>query len=280
VITPAIFVSIPYTKIGMETGIQNEAEIGINILIDSVEIDIPHIIKYVRRFNYNYIVSLPGTLLNNPKIDILLPKFYMAFTLSGCLNKINNSIIIFSKEPVDQLLNLGMVKDYFRLQGEESIDFVIVEPDDITQVKNETLFSTQSQLLMLNELQFEEYNTKKPCQIILSFNNLVRMEEEIALIKDLVKNNKYVKLFFEIITLRLYNVFLERQLKLWKERSNLYFSFISLSKIIGENEYYSIIKWYEKEYEILPIWYKRFGHIIKVLMGKRKFGSLFSDYDK
>jgi glycosyltransferase involved in cell wall biosynthesis len=29
--------------------------------------------------------------------------------------------------------------------------------------------------------------------------------------------------------------------------------------------------WYHKEYEILPLWYKRFGHLIKIAMGKRKF---------
>jgi hypothetical protein len=38
-----------------------------------------------------------------------------------------------------------------------------------------------------------------------------------------------------------------------------------------------ILKFYETEYEILPIWYKRFGHIIKVIMGKRTFKSLFND---
>jgi hypothetical protein len=34
---------------------------------------------------------------------------------------------------------------------------------------------------------------------------------------------------------------------------------------------------YTKEYEILPLWYKRFGHILKVLAGKRTFRSLFRD---
>lgn len=33
--------------------------------------------------------------------------------------------------------------------------------------------------------------------------------------------------------------------------------------------------YYTREYEILPLWYKRFGHIIKVLTGKRTFQSLF-----
>lgn len=37
------------------------------------------------------------------------------------------------------------------------------------------------------------------------------------------------------------------------------------------------LKYYYYEYEILPKWYKQFGHIIKVIMGKRTFRSLFSD---
>ncbi|WP_276503919.1 hypothetical protein [Terrimonas pollutisoli] len=36
-------------------------------------------------------------------------------------------------------------------------------------------------------------------------------------------------------------------------------------------------KYYTNEYEVLPLWYKRFGHIIKVVMGKRTFRSLFSN---
>ncbi len=38
-----------------------------------------------------------------------------------------------------------------------------------------------------------------------------------------------------------------------------------------------IKKFYYQEYEILPLWYKRFGHILKVIMGKRTFRSLFKD---
>jgi hypothetical protein len=34
---------------------------------------------------------------------------------------------------------------------------------------------------------------------------------------------------------------------------------------------------YHYEYEILPLWYKRLGHIIKVIMGKRTLRSLFND---
>ena len=38
-----------------------------------------------------------------------------------------------------------------------------------------------------------------------------------------------------------------------------------------------LISFYKNEYEILPEWYKRLGHIIEVLMGKRTFRSLFND---
>jgi hypothetical protein len=40
------------------------------------------------------------------------------------------------------------------------------------------------------------------------------------------------------------------------------------------------VEWYHHEYEILPTWYKRLGHIVKVMMGRRTFRSLFSDKAK
>ncbi len=36
------------------------------------------------------------------------------------------------------------------------------------------------------------------------------------------------------------------------------------------NESQTILKFYNEQYEVLPLWYKRFGHIIKILSGKRK----------
>ena len=43
------------------------------------------------------------------------------------------------------------------------------------------------------------------------------------------------------------------------------------------NEIMKIKKFYHREYEVLPLWYKRFGHLIKVVSGKRTFKSLFND---
>ncbi len=47
-----------------------------------------------------------------------------------------------------------------------------------------------------------------------------------------------------------------------------------------KDDYEQLFTWYHNEYEILPLWYKRFGHILKVLMGKRTFKSLFHDHVK
>jgi hypothetical protein len=46
-------------------------------------------------------------------------------------------------------------------------------------------------------------------------------------------------------------------------------------EIEAEKRANEIKGWYHREYEALPLWYKRLGHIIKVLTGKRTFKSLF-----
>ena len=47
-----------------------------------------------------------------------------------------------------------------------------------------------------------------------------------------------------------------------------------------EKQVTELLRFYKNEYEILPLWYKRLGHVIKVLMGKRTFRSLFDDRAK
>ncbi|HET6255798.1 MAG TPA: hypothetical protein VFE32_17105 [Puia sp.] len=51
-----------------------------------------------------------------------------------------------------------------------------------------------------------------------------------------------------------------------------------LLQLSGKHDEVSeILRFYRNEYEILPLWYKRAGHVLKVIMGKRSFRSL---YDK
>ena len=53
-------------------------------------------------------------------------------------------------------------------------------------------------------------------------------------------------------------------------------STISVIRTKYKDDYDLLFDWYHKEYEVLPLWYKRFGHIIKVFQGKRTLKSLWS----
>ncbi|AMM51850.1 hypothetical protein TH61_12605 [Rufibacter sp. DG15C] len=41
-------------------------------------------------------------------------------------------------------------------------------------------------------------------------------------------------------------------------------------------QYEEVLKFYTNEYEVLPLWFKRVGHVIKVVTGKRTLKSLFN----
>ena len=52
---------------------------------------------------------------------------------------------------------------------------------------------------------------------------------------------------------------------------------IYLSVLKAEDEANKINNFYYNEYEILPSWYKKLGHLLKVITGKRAFRSLFDN---
>jgi hypothetical protein len=53
--------------------------------------------------------------------------------------------------------------------------------------------------------------------------------------------------------------------------------FVEVAKHKYKNDYHMLFEFYHREYEVLPLWYKRFGHVVKVFMGKRSLKSLFHD---
>lgn len=87
----------------------------------------------------------------------------------------------------------------------------------------------------------------------------------------LVDQNKFFK--FSLIASGLRRQLLEKSLILKNlEQDNMNkSSYVELHRA----ELVKILAWYENQYEVLPLWYKRFGHIIKVIKGKRSFRSLF-----
>jgi hypothetical protein len=67
---------------------------------------------------------------------------------------------------------------------------------------------------------------------------------------------------------------IEEKLKLVTEELKNQQLYLALLR--AEDEANKINNFYYNEYEILPLWYKQFGHIIKMLLGKRTFKSLYN----
>ena len=127
---------------------------------------------------------------------------------------------------------------------------------------------------------------------VLQLTNIENQDLRISIIAfdegitDLTKISRYINSIEEkIFNLDVNNIlkfYIEKdelltEENLWEKRALLYKDFLLLSKEIQEKEYHEVLDWYHNQYEILPLWYKRLGHIIKVIMGKRTFRSLFND---
>jgi hypothetical protein len=268
VIIPIVFVTVSYSSI-TESDAENQIdmETGINILLDTDELDIKRIFKYISRSNHNYIFSLSDNLLKSNNMGALLPDLYLLFTLSASFRKCQNRIPVLQASN-EALPGLQEIRNYFSLQGEQLSEFTLFNSPH-SQVQNNTLLLNRNDLIMLDDKRMNAYLALKPDQLILLDNT--------ASINAINQENPYAKILLEIMALTNDQNCSMQCAALWQKRATLYLSFIALGKKVGEQEYYDLKTWYHNEYEVLPLWYKRMGHIIKVLTGKRSFRSLFTD---
>ena len=65
------------------------------------------------------------------------------------------------------------------------------------------------------------------------------------------------------------NLFLKNENEELKIELQNHKKYLEIALNQKETEY--ILDFYHKQYEVLPLWYKRFGHLIKIVTGKRKF---------
>jgi hypothetical protein len=263
-----VFVTVSYSSITVSDAENKiDMETGINILLDADELDIKRILKYISRLNYNYIFSLSDHLLKSNKMDALLPDLYLLFTLSASFRKCQNRIPVIQASS-EALPRLQEIRNYFSLQGEQHPDFTLFNATS-SQVQNNTLLLNRNDLIKLDDKGVNGYLTQKPDQLILLDNTVS--------LNAINQENPFAKLLLEIIALTNDQNWSLHRSTLWQKRANLYLSFIALGKKVGEQEYYDLKTWYHNEYEVLPLWYKRMGHIVKVLTGKRSLRSLFTD---
>lgn len=177
---------------------------------------------------------------------------------------------------------LSLFNDTAIEQGFSNISFLTSKSDPISILSSndEDLFEHyENSLLKMTDFQepilFHISSIEEIHTLLLKLNNV----ENILT----TKHHQLIRL------LSSYN-------KLYKERRQMSFqngtlaqSLESLSKYSSDvNEpgsFYKkkitdIVDFYKNEYEILPLWYKRLGHILKVITGKRTFRSLFDKNSK
>lgn len=99
---------------------------------------------------------------------------------------------------------------------------------------------------------------------------LLQLDKEIDRV---MQQSEFLNLIPAVISLHEKEVNLQAKLlKAYSDKESLE-KFLNIQK--GESKY--LLDWYHYEYEILPLWFKQLGHIVKVLTGKRYFKSLFKD---
>jgi hypothetical protein len=121
-------------------------------------------------------------------------------------------------------------------------------------------------------------NTEEAIKIIQRKKNVEnRIENETPLLFKLIQKEilfSEKKHQFELII---------QDLKADLFSKNEYLDFLHGKNLNGKLDEMDILssmkikKFYHQEYEILPLWFKRLGHLIKVLYGRRTFRSLFND---
>ncbi len=116
--------------------------------------------------------------------------------------------------------------------------------------------------------------------IFIQVKSVVEMDETHAALKKV--ETDFGREFSKLVYLATSKMTLEKKLRAADAKLNAL-----EQELKNQQDYNALLRsehstrelqdYYNNEYEVLPSWYKRFGHIIKVMTGKRTLRSLFRD---
>ncbi len=256
--------------------------VRLNILLNKETEFSSHFYSILNRVENEYIISICASLLQDRNIlSGLLPKVYILLALDRYSN--GQKIIPIFSEAHHQIdsLSIEEFQAYLKHQGLDNVKLFIFDYsiDGLQTIDNFSLFVMAKQPAELQNA-FSKNKDHARTMIIAFRNEITDFTVITDLQNQIISEERDHTLKTDISQFYMEKEEFEFETELWKKRTLLYQDFLSLSKKIQEKEYYEVLNWYQKEYEILPLWYKRLGHIIKVIMGKRSFRSLFSDNAK
>ncbi len=206
----------------------------------------------------------------------------------------SNSYFKLGKQIPIGLLNINTTRNTIISRITEDLEsqglkFVKIHPFFSNNKVSNFSFGISDTILLTNEDQVLQFDVTNSSKILQLLNRFVYFKSN-----SFENSYKLSTLFTEKVKTYLKDSDLDLFLKRLKEDNQKLLqqeeiitkqaeeiaianTFVEVAKNKYKNDYLSLFEFYQKEYEALPLWYKRFGHIIKVLTGKRTIRSLFKD---
>jgi hypothetical protein len=230
--------------------------------------------------------------LNKPGAEIhTIIDFLVSFSFHINYLKANhdNPIVIFEINKTDRCEYLSTIRETFKSHGYNDIETIVLHKDGLPlpekQRKNicfylEKGMSTLSSQYINSIKQLSSSDSSfffflnNPEQLPDVLDTIQKAEqmvsEDLHQIYYLIKENKS-------LTAKEHELCSKTELLQEQLDSLNNYHLFNNSDNRYKKQVIEIAKFYKNEYEILPLWYKRIGHILKVIMGKRSFRSLFND---
>jgi len=245
-------------------------DIRFNILLDIQPAQVPGLLSLLNTSGREFLFSLPAnTAKDAGALKALLPACYM-LTSMHLYAAGDAPFVPVIAEQSGEPLQTGLLQNYFTEQGIAMLAIPVFN----YQEPGAQNAGSGSFIVYDTTAPIDVFEPIDLLPVIIAFNpapvELTSWNQLVTRLQPGITTGTDAILSFE-------RKKYEAEMIRWENRSLLYRHFLQLSKQVQEQEYYEVINWYNHEYEILPLWYKQFGHIIKVLMGKRSFRSLFSD---
>jgi hypothetical protein len=245
-----------------------------------------------KKYNFCLLIDLENELDKSSTEFNSTLDFLVSFTFHSnyIRTAYDNPLVLFELNEANTHKYITVVKEAFKGHGYNDIKPMVIGKGDISllQHSNKNIrFDLQKDFDSLPSYYISAI--KKITSSDFCFSFFLECPEELPTFLKIIEQTELMirrdlpqlfSLLSENRSLTLNESKLISRLELIQEQLNSLNNYHSNynSAIVGyRKQNTEILKFYKNEYEILPTWYKRLGHIIKVLMGKRTFRSLFND---
>lgn len=210
-----------------------------------------------------------GSTVKQASIDqailCLTHPFYYKENMQHILLLAANTVI--PKEIKDYLIQHGF-NFFFLTIGEHDTEniWLIKQTNDVEQIRKQYENKLALQEFINKWIFIEEHLSVNTLSVITDciFSTEKEFKQKNPALETLVLTNRTLKEQNNLLSEQ--NNYLKRELDHYK---------VFNKQLKEQDESENILRFYHKEYEQLPLWYKRFGHILKILTGKRKLSSLY-----